>query len=399
MPALITAAQARGERELVAAEPLGGAQAGLGVVGVEAVLHARFVVGRREHVAEHLEHAAFDLGAAILRAPGLAHQRRGAGAVALGEQRARQHVAALGGRRLPVRRRRRGPSRRRLVVPQRVLGAAAEQRDVRPGRIGGDEGRVAGVSSASVLSERRMIHSASLRGDRVGRWRSRSRRPRRRGRRGSPRSARLSRRRPATASRGSARRRRAAWPVGDRASTACGREGRDAAAPEHGRPSAHCARRLRHGRRASMAVRRLLSGLAGRRLRRWAALRPQAIGWSFDFGGGLGDRLETRRRRGLGDMPPLGRQRHRLSCGRSGCGLAAGLAAAVTRRFGAAGRGPSARRRRARRAKMAAAMTAMVRPQGLRSVPPVKLRLKVPPRTNRSATGRCFIRANSPPTR
>jgi hypothetical protein len=28
---------------------------------------------------------------------------------------------------------------------------------------------------------------------------------------------------------------------------------------------------------------------------------------------------------------------------------------------------------------MAAAMTAMVRPQGLRSVPPVKLRLKVPP--------------------
>ena len=41
------------DRQFVAAEPVGGAHAGFDVVGVEALVHARLVVGAGEQAAEH----------------------------------------------------------------------------------------------------------------------------------------------------------------------------------------------------------------------------------------------------------------------------------------------------------------------------------------------------------
>ena len=144
---IVRLADHRGARaarsQFIAAEPFGCAHAGLDVVGIEALLHARLVVGAGEHVAEHLEHFLLDVGAALVVAPGVAHQRRGAGAVALREQGARQHVAALGGGRLLLGEKGAHRGVVEPVVPQRVLGAAAEQRRMRPARIGVHEGGVA----------------------------------------------------------------------------------------------------------------------------------------------------------------------------------------------------------------------------------------------------------------
>ena len=62
---------------------------------VEAAVHARLVVGGAQHVAEHRDHARLGLVRAVMIAPGLAHELGGARAVAFGEQRLRQRVAAL----------------------------------------------------------------------------------------------------------------------------------------------------------------------------------------------------------------------------------------------------------------------------------------------------------------
>ena len=114
------------DRQFVAAEPVGGAHAGFDVVSVEALVHAHFVVGAGEQAAEHCEHLALGVGAAIFVAPGIAHQRRGALAVALREQSARQHVAALGGARLMLGEKGEHSGVIDAIVPQRVLGAPAE---------------------------------------------------------------------------------------------------------------------------------------------------------------------------------------------------------------------------------------------------------------------------------
>ena len=90
-----------GDRGLVAAEPGRGAQAGFGVVLlVEAAVHARLVVGAGQELAELLLNLQFDLLRERVVAPGLAHQRLGALAVALREQRAGERQLALGAERL-----------------------------------------------------------------------------------------------------------------------------------------------------------------------------------------------------------------------------------------------------------------------------------------------------------
>ena len=91
----------------------------------------------------------------------------GAGAVAFGEQRARQHVAALGGDRLMVGEKGEHGGVVELVVPQRVLGAAAEQRRVRPARIGVHESGVALEARLGVVAAQdRPIRRACGRPDR-----------------------------------------------------------------------------------------------------------------------------------------------------------------------------------------------------------------------------------------
>ncbi len=83
-------------RKIVAAKPFGGTHARRDIVGVEAALHAHFMVGGREHAAVHVEHAFLDFSAGIVVAPSVAHKRTSAITVALREQCAREHVTALG---------------------------------------------------------------------------------------------------------------------------------------------------------------------------------------------------------------------------------------------------------------------------------------------------------------
>ena len=127
----------------VAAKPVGGALAGCDIVGVETLLHTHLMVGGTEHAPEHFEHSFFDFGAELVIAPGMAHQRCRSLAIALREQGARQHKAPLGGRRLLLGEEGAHHGVIDPVVPQRVLGAAAEQWGVRPARIGLHESGVA----------------------------------------------------------------------------------------------------------------------------------------------------------------------------------------------------------------------------------------------------------------
>ena len=140
------------DRKLVAAEPGRGAHAGLDIFGIEALVHARLVIGARQHAAEHREHFVLSVGAAFLVAPGITHQRRGALAVAFGEQRAGQHETALGGARLMVGEKGEHRAFAEIVVRHGVFGAAAEQRRVRPVRISVHEGGVAGKAHVGVVA-------------------------------------------------------------------------------------------------------------------------------------------------------------------------------------------------------------------------------------------------------
>ena len=88
------------DQEVGAAEQLRHAHAGVGLVVIEAAIHARLVVGARQHVAEGVHHGTLDGRRAGVLAPGLAHELRGGGGVALGEQRAGERELALRGHRL-----------------------------------------------------------------------------------------------------------------------------------------------------------------------------------------------------------------------------------------------------------------------------------------------------------
>ena len=59
------------DQQIVAAEQLRHAHAGIRIVVIEAAIHARLVVGAREHVAERLHHGALDSRRAGVLAPGL----------------------------------------------------------------------------------------------------------------------------------------------------------------------------------------------------------------------------------------------------------------------------------------------------------------------------------------
>ena len=88
-----------GDRRRVAAGAVGIAQAALGVLGIEAHVHARLVVGRGDQAAEGLERLRFEVGAEGVVVPGVAHLRLRAGAVAVRKQCTRQREVALGGER------------------------------------------------------------------------------------------------------------------------------------------------------------------------------------------------------------------------------------------------------------------------------------------------------------
>ena len=125
---------------------------GFVVPGEKSLLHARLVIGAAQELGIAVEHLLLDIGGQRIVAPRLAHQRARAFGVALREQRARQHQAAHA--RLRRRAVEEAQRLRRLDVldPKHRLGAAAEHREARPARIGGDEGEVALAVDAVVVA-------------------------------------------------------------------------------------------------------------------------------------------------------------------------------------------------------------------------------------------------------
>ncbi len=153
--------------KLVAAETFRRAQARLGVVLVKTFLHAHAMIFWREQAAEQAKHFVFDRAAGILPAPGVLDELGCSDAIATGEQHPRQHIPALGRSRLMVSEKSEHPGIVDPIVPQRVFGAAAEQRDVRPVGVVAHESGVALEGRVGVV--RAQDHPfGELAGDRVG---------------------------------------------------------------------------------------------------------------------------------------------------------------------------------------------------------------------------------------
>ena len=88
----------------------------------------------RDQVGECDARLRLDFGGKTILAPGFAHQRLRAGAVAMGKERARQRKPALGGARRLAGEKRDHRTRLGLLLPERGLGAPAQRRD--PGQLG-----------------------------------------------------------------------------------------------------------------------------------------------------------------------------------------------------------------------------------------------------------------------
>ncbi len=140
------------DQQLVAAKTFGGAHGGGDVVVVEPLVHPHFVIFAGDGMAELRQNDLFDVGAGIVLAPRQAGQSLGGGAIALRQQRAGINETAFGGGRLPVIEEGADSPVVQPVVPQGILGAASEQRRVRPGRVRFDEIGVAAEAGIGVVA-------------------------------------------------------------------------------------------------------------------------------------------------------------------------------------------------------------------------------------------------------
>ena len=157
-----------GDHRGVAAGAIGRAQPALGILRIEAHIHARLVVGGGDQVGEDVEHAAFELAREVVVAPGFAHQALRGGAVALQQERAGEGELALRGGRLVLAEEGAHEGRIGAVRPQRRLGAATQQPDGGPVRILRDEGHVAADADAIGLVAAQDRPFDQLARDRVG---------------------------------------------------------------------------------------------------------------------------------------------------------------------------------------------------------------------------------------
>ena len=98
---------------------------GVVVLEVEAGVHARFIVGRRDQAGERRPRLRFEFRGKAVIAPGCAHGRLRAGIVAMGEPGARKREGALGAQRRLGGEKADGRLRVGLLLPQRRLGAPA----------------------------------------------------------------------------------------------------------------------------------------------------------------------------------------------------------------------------------------------------------------------------------
>ncbi|MCZ7642002.1 MAG: hypothetical protein M5U33_03665 [Pseudorhodoplanes sp.] len=164
-----------GDGDLHAAQPLCRAQARV-VLGIEAAVHARLVIGGREQGGDQVERLTFEVGGHGVVAPGFARDLEGGGAVAEREQRARVGKTALGRERAGMcEKRAHGCGVGCRLLPERGLGLAAEHCRVRPVRVRSDECAVALEAEVVILgAQDRPFYE--LAGERIGDCLSRFRR-------------------------------------------------------------------------------------------------------------------------------------------------------------------------------------------------------------------------------
>jgi hypothetical protein len=156
-----------GDGRRVAAGAFGRTQRALDVLGVEAHIHARLVIGCRDQVVEDVERQGLELAREIVVAPRVAHQALRAGAVALQEQRAGEGEFSLGADRPFLAEECPHEGRVGTIRPQRALGAAAQHSDRRPGGVRGDESGIAAQADAFVLVAAQDRPFDQLAGDRI----------------------------------------------------------------------------------------------------------------------------------------------------------------------------------------------------------------------------------------
>ena len=123
----MTAARALATVTRRGVEMLRRAQAGVVVIDIEPCVHAHRVVVGRDQAGEGCARLRFKIGRETVAAPRLAQRGRGAGAVALRHQRARQREMSFDG----VRRLGAEEADHRLRVgaffPEHAFGTAAQQ--------------------------------------------------------------------------------------------------------------------------------------------------------------------------------------------------------------------------------------------------------------------------------
>ena len=142
-------------------------QAGIVVLDIEARIHARLVVGRRDQVAKHFARLRFGIGGEAVLAPSLAQRRLRAGTVALDQERARQHEPALRGARRLASEKLDDGAAVRFLLPERRFRPPPQRRYSRPAWIGGNESRIAREIQIGVIpAQDGPLHK--LASDRIG---------------------------------------------------------------------------------------------------------------------------------------------------------------------------------------------------------------------------------------
>ena len=163
----MTAARALATASAVRVQMLRRPQSGIVIVDIEPRIHARRVVVRRNQAGEGGAALGFKIRREAVVAPCLAERRRGAGAVALRHKRLGQREMPFDGvRRLGAEE---ADDRLRVdaLFPHHAFGAAAQRRDARPARIGGDEIDIAReIRRAAVAAQDHPFHE--LAGERIG---------------------------------------------------------------------------------------------------------------------------------------------------------------------------------------------------------------------------------------
>ncbi len=162
------------DRNVVVANAFGGARRGAKILGADAPVHARHMVGTGQHARKCREHGRFHFGRQWRRPPRRANLALGGGAVALPHLDTGERKPAGGAGRViadeSAHRDGVGPR-----LPQLLLGAPAYERNARPVGIGTDEGGVPFQSGLGIRTAQQRPFDDFLRQRIAGGCRPRSR--------------------------------------------------------------------------------------------------------------------------------------------------------------------------------------------------------------------------------